>query len=156
MSDDDDASERQFRNESLVNKIVESLLQPVGEIYRQSLTGLWLGNGGASIAVLSFIGASWKNGNFPRQALWPLTFFVVGLISMGIGTVVYLFTEGRLIRSVEPATDLLRIPSASVKRPTEKAGLTFKDWRTRMAILSAGLFVVGCIVGLAQLWMANP
>jgi len=154
MSNEDESSERQWREQQLVDGVVRSRLRPAEAIYQQALTSLWLGNGAAAGAALAFIGASWKDGRFPHQLLWPLTCFVLGLISMGIGTGIYLFTEGRIVHSMERATSFLSLPAGRAKSPTEKVGLSFKDWRTRMSILSAGFFVLGCATGLVELWVS--
>jgi hypothetical protein len=156
VSDDDDSSERQLRDQELVSKFVQSRLKPTETIYQQAITSLWLGNGAAAGAALTFIGATWKDGRFPHQLLWPLTFFVLGLISMGIGTLAYLANERTVVRQMERANSWLEFHAGGAKSPTEKAGLTFKDWRTRMAIVSGGLFVLGCLIGLSELWFATP
>ena len=155
MNNEDEAAEHQLRNEALISNHVKSLLRPAKRAYRQSLTSLWLGNGGASLAVLSFIAATWKDGAFLHQLLWPLTCFVVGLISMGVGTGLYLLTIRRVGRLSERATRPQDLRGEAIKSPTEKAGLTFNDWRTRMAILSTGFFVLGCAIGLVELWASH-
>jgi hypothetical protein len=156
MSDEEDeASARQLREEAFVARYVKGLLEPAGRDYRQILTSLWLGNGTASLAVLSFIGATWQDGKFPPQLMWPLTCFVLGLISMGVGTGIFLWTEGRKVRAVERATSFRELPSGQAQSPSERAGLTLRNVRTKAALLSAALFVLGCIIGLSELWSAN-
>jgi len=154
MSDEDEASEQQWRDQQLVDRLVQARLNPAEVIYHQALTSLWLGNGAAAGAALTFIGATWKDGRFPHQLLWPLTCFVLGLISMGVGTLAYLATERTVVRKMERANRWSQLPAGETKSPTEKAGLTFRDWRTKMAILSAGLFVLGCVIGLIELWLS--
>ncbi len=155
MTEEDESAERQLSGEAFVLTHVRHLLRPAKRAYRQMLTSLWLGNGGASLAVLSFIGVAWKDGKFPHQLLWPLTCFVLGLGSMGVGTGCYLLTIARAGRLSERAQDPLSFPMGSICGPTAKAGLTFKDWRTGSAILAAGFFVFGCSIGLVELWVSN-
>jgi hypothetical protein len=156
MSEEDDDPDRQERDEALVATFVKARLRVPKKAYRQSLTTLWLGNGTAALAVLSFVGASLdKGGHFSNRLLWPLTFFVLGLISMGIGTGIYLFNERQVIYRMEEATSVWRLDTGSGQRPSEKAGLTLKDPRTIAALFSAVFFVVGCVCGLGELWMSN-
>jgi hypothetical protein len=154
-SGNDETSERRLRDQELVSEFVQDRLGPAQAIYQQSLTSLWLGNGAAAGTVLTFVGATWKDGRFPHQLLLPLTSFVLGLISMGVGTLVYLATERSVVSQMERSDSWLAFHVSDAKSPTEKAGLTFKDWRTRMAILSVGLFVLGCVTGLVELWQAG-
>jgi hypothetical protein len=155
MSEEDEASEHQQQEDAFVGRGIKRRLQPAERDYRQILSSLWLVNGAASLAVLSFIGAAWRNGKFPHQLLWPLTCFVLGLISMGAGTGRYLWTEGRIVRRMERATSVKKLPVGQSKSPREMAGLTFRDIRTKAALLSAVLFVLGCIIGLSELWASN-
>jgi hypothetical protein len=155
MADDDQDSDRQWRDQTALSAYIFSRLKPVELAYQQSIVSLWLGNGTASIAVLSFIGATWHDGHFPKELLWPLTCFVSGLIVMGIGTGTHLFVEGKFIRLIENRSSILDTPAGSAKSPAQKAGLTFRDWRTVMAIPAAVLFALGCTIGLFELWSAS-
>lgn len=49
------------------------------------------------------------------------------------------------------ATSVLDLRAADIQSPAVRVGLTFDDWRTRMAGLSAIFFLSGCIVGLLLL-----
>lgn len=155
MSIEDELSERQARDEAAVSRLVWARLNGVERLYRQGLTSLWLGNGAAAVAVLSFIVSASRDGKFPGWLLWPLTCFVLGLVAMGLGTIIYLWSEGLAIRSMEEARSLLGIKTGQAKRPTESAGLSLRDVRTVMGIISAVLFVAGCTIGLIDLWVSN-
>lgn len=155
MSDEDEASERQYEEQALVDEFVKGRLEGAERAYSQGLTSLWLGNGAAALAVLGLIGATWREGKFPHQVLCPLSCFVLGLVSLGIGTGLYLWTEGAIVNSMETATSWRQFPAFKSKSPTARAGLTLKDPRTIAAMLSAVLFVAGCVVGLLQLWASN-
>jgi len=93
--------------------------------------------------------------SFPHKLLWPLTCFVLGLIAMGIGTGMYLITESRTLHSMERSTSILDFKVGTSKSPTQHAGLTWQDWRTKMAIPAAALFVLGCFLGLIDLWESS-
>lgn len=155
MSDEDNASEHQRRDEGLVEQHVRRRLEPAEQAYRQSLTSLWIGNGAASLAALSFIGAASRDGKFSHPLLWPLTCFVLGLISMGVGTGLYLLKEGSVIHQMERAASVWGFAAGQAKSPSEKAGLALTDPRTCAAVLSAAFFVSGCFIGLVELWTAN-
>jgi hypothetical protein len=154
MSDDDEVSEQQAQEQEFASKIVHDRLKQVEAIYQNALTSMWLANGAAASASLAFIGGTWKTGMFPRQLLIPLSSFVVGLIFMGIGTFCHLFVEQRKLSKMERAHSWLDLPVGLSKTPTARAGLTFSDWRTAMAMLSALCFVFGCVFGLIEFWYA--
>lgn len=154
-SDEEEASDSQGRAEALVAEHVKGRLKSAELDYRQALTSLWVGNGAASLAVLSFVGAVWRDGKFPHQLLWPLSSFVLGLISMGVGTGMYLWGEGRSTRFMERQSSPLWFRINDIKNPSEKIGFTIKDPRTKAALLSAGMFVLGCVIGLVELWTIN-
>jgi hypothetical protein len=152
MIEQEDQSERQLRDfEHVQSEFVGPRLQRAERIYNHALTSLWLGNAGAAIASLSFIGAAWHDGKFPHALMWPLSFFVVGLVAMGVGAFAALLVEGRILHKMEGANSILDLPVGSAKRPTEHAGLTYKDWRTKTAIIGAMCFVLGCLTGLGLL-----
>ncbi len=119
--------------------------------YNQAMNSLWLGNAGAALATLSFIGAAWKDGTFPRILLAPLAFFLAGLISMGIGTLLALMR----VRAVIERNQLAELPwdfiVGDAQSPAERVGLSGRDARTIMALFSGGFFVAGCLVGFILL-----
>jgi hypothetical protein len=84
------------------------------------------GDSTCSDHALAFVGATWKEGKFPRQLLMPLSCFVLGLISMGLGTVLYLLGEGRVLQSMEGTNRVWDLPAGPAVRPTKKARLSFK------------------------------
>jgi hypothetical protein len=125
-------------------------LERAERAYTQAITSLWLGNAGAAIATLSFIGVVSKNGEFHRSLLVPLGFFVLGLISMGLGAAWFLVREARIIRRMEGMTSMDEILSLSmndIHSEAELAGLSF-DSRTWASVVAAGAFILGIIAGL--------
>jgi hypothetical protein len=155
MSDDQDDAETEFeRWNQVYEEYVRPRLERAEKAYNQALASLWLGNGAAALAALSAIGASWRQGQqFPSLLLWPLWFFVLGLVSMGVGAFVALVREARSVHSMlgANATSVLDLRVGDIQSPAVRVGLTFDDWRTRMAGLSAFFFLSGCIVGLLLL-----
>lgn len=87
--DEDEVDEIRERELLQVFNAVKKQIDEVRPAYSHALTSLWLGNAGAALAVLSFIGASLKDGKFSHALLAPLLFFVLGLASMGIGTALF-------------------------------------------------------------------
>jgi hypothetical protein len=102
-------------------RAIERQIDEIRPAYAQALTSLWLGNAGASLAVLSFIGASWRDGRFPHFLLIPLACFVLGLVSMGIGTALWLWGARESIRDTEDAESILDRRAFRAMRPSERA-----------------------------------
>ena len=73
---------------------------------------------------------------------------------MGIGTAVSLFQEGKVLNHMQKALGVWDFKLNQIKTTTEQIGLAW-DWRTGMALVSAALFCVGCLVGLFDLWISN-
>jgi hypothetical protein len=152
---DDEASGRQLENQIHVENFVRTRLKRATQKYDLALTSLWVGNGAGSLAVLSFIGATWENSHFPSKLLCPLGIFVFGLMTMGLGTLVTLILEARIIREMENANSILELKVGLAKRQSENAGLTFNSFGNIMAAISGLCFVLGCIVGLFLLYYSN-
>jgi hypothetical protein len=130
--------ERELSQLERVQKFVRPRLERAERAYSQALTSLWLGNAGAALATLSFIGAAWQKGTFHRSLLVPLFSFVLGLILMGLGSTISLVKEARIIKRMERARSWLEFRVGDVKSSTEQAGLVL-DWRTWTAILAASI-----------------
>jgi len=143
--------DQQVRDFQRVQGLLKPRLEQAKRAYGQAITSLWIGNAGAAIATLSFIGASEHGGSFPHALLIPLTLFVAGLIFMGVGTIAVLVYERNRIRNMEEAESILDMKMDFILRPSEDAGLTLKDWRTRMACAAALCFILGCVTGLLEL-----
>ncbi len=127
-------------------------LQPA---YRQALNGIWIANGGASLATLSFTATTIHElRSHMGLLLCAIVCFVLGLVSMAIGTVWWLIKERRWLAYMdkhEPPFSVLDVPAGLAKSPTERAGLSLKDPRTTAAVISGTLFVIGCGTGLIAL-----
>jgi hypothetical protein len=145
--EEDRAREFEERDAERAQAFVHSRTELAEKIYSQALNSLWLGNAGAALATLSFIGAAWKEHGFPRVFLWPLGFFMLGVISMGIGTLAALMRERGAIERNQKAQSLLDIYTQDFQLPLDRVGLSRGDWRLRLAFFSGGCFVAGCAVG---------
>jgi len=151
VSDQRDQEEARYEEYiRLFHRVILPRIKRAEKAYAQALTSLWIGNGAAALATLSFLGASSHQGQASRQLLWPLWFFVLGLVSMGIGTFASIVREARSARSMlkANASSILDVKAGDLRGPIETAGLTFDDWRTRMACLAALFFIGGCAAGL--------
>ncbi len=160
MGADMDPNEEQRAEEQLMaQKEVYEFVQPSRDravkVYEQAITSLWVGNASATLATLSFIGATWSNGEFPRALLWPLVIFLAGVVAMAIGSIVAMISAQARIERMALANSILDFMVKDIQSPWEEIGLTFSDWRTRMAILSGALFVIGCVVGFVQLILSQ-
>lgn len=147
MSDDRDFSDEREEAHERAARALDKI-QPA---YAQVLATLWVANGGATLAALSFIGAVYKPPEFSRALLLPLWCFVLALISMGIGTGCWLVRARKAIRAREDSLSILDLSPDLIMRPSEAAGLTLRDPRTVSAVVSAALFVLGCAAGLIEL-----
>ena len=149
--DDEYLTEKQFENFERARRFSQPYIDRAGKIYAQSLSGLWLGNAGAAIAMLGLIGGIAKDRpDIVQRLLWPLSLFVLGLIALGIGAGASLIQQGALARRMEEIDSILNVRMQDIKRPTEMAGLSFRDWRTITGCLAAILFVAGCLLGLTS------
>lgn len=152
---EDEQHKRNLADIDNVRKHYRPRIDQAERYYSQALTSLWLGNGGAALATLSFVGGLLQKGcSSNLTLLTPLWLFVLGLISMGAGSAISLVQESRELDRMQRATSLLDFKVADIKSSTEQAGLTL-DFRTGMALLSALLFVSGCIAGLIALSNSN-
>lgn len=130
---------------------VQSRLEVADKLFSQAINGLFLGNAGAALATLSFVGATWKDGTFPQALLGPLALFVLGVVSMGVGAGLALVRERGVIVRNQTAKSFLDIFTRDFQSPLERVGLAPGDWRLIMALCSGGFFVAGCIVGFVLL-----
>src|SRR5712691_4937127 len=118
MSDAEDrVRDFEERDTERAQAFVEARVELAGKVYSQAINSLWLGNSGAALATLSFVGATWKDGRFPKALLWPLGLFILGVISMGIGTLLALLRERGVIARNQEAKSLLDIFSRDFQSP---------------------------------------
>ncbi len=106
----------------LMDSFLNPRLQRAERAYGQALRSLWLGNAGAALATLSFIGATWDNGVFPEILLWPLAFFVAGIIPMGVGAVWVLIKEKGTIERIQSVNDPVDLRMSDIESPAESVG----------------------------------
>lgn len=154
MTDDKESEFHEPFGGRAVDWMLRERMGRATRLYRQALNHLWLGNAGAAIATLGFLGGTWRQAAPEKTLLWPLGFFVLGLICMGLGSLVALVREGRSISDLQDADSILDIKVRSIESPRESVGLDLGNWQSRLAILSGVLFVVGCVVGFFLLVVA--
>ncbi len=157
MNDDDDDyddNERQLRNLEQASAVVSHRIERVDPIFNHAINTLWAGNGTASLAVLGAISATSKNGVIDKRTLLPLALFLAGLICMCVGSLVTLLRESAAIKRMQAVSTMLDFQGRDVQSPVERAGLTFRNWRTLMALFAGGFFIAGCIVGFGLLLFA--
>ena len=152
--DEEQHAEAEWEAQQEVYKWLQPLLDRTAKVYNHAITSLWVGNAGATLATLSFIGVTWSNGAFHKPLLLPLGIFLAGVVAMAIGSLVALVSACAQIKRMSRARSILGFRVGDVKSPTEKIGLTFSDWRTRMAMLSGAMFIMGCVVGIVQLLLS--
>lgn len=152
--EDKEQHERNLSGLEKVRAYVRPRIERAERAYNQILTSLWLGNAGAALATLTFIGSASQKGAFPRSLLVPLWFFVLGLISMGIGSGISLMKEAIALNHLQKATSFMDMRVDYITSSTEQAGLIL-DWRTAMAVISSACFVLGCVAGLIGISFSN-
>jgi hypothetical protein len=97
-----------------------------------------------------------RNFDVSSGKLAPLGFFILGVISMGVGTLVALMRERGVIERNQKAQSLLDIFTQDFQSPLQRVGLSRGDWRMRLAFCSGAFFVTGCFVGFILLaWRAG-
>jgi hypothetical protein len=132
-------------------------LEDAKSSYNQIINRLWAGNGSGTAAAVTAIGISIKDGHAPHViSMLPLIFFVAGLIFLGIGTLVALVAETKIIREMESAQSILDLKANHFVRPSEQAGLTLSNWQTKMALGAAAAMMLGLISGVGILLGALP
>jgi hypothetical protein len=145
--------EEQQRSVALVRKLLNPRLERAELAYGQAVRSLWLGNAGAALATLSFIGAAWKGAPSLRILLVPFGFFVFGLIAMGIGEVASIWKDARVIRRNQDAQHFLDMIAGDSMSPLDHIGFNYS--RTVAAIVSGISFLLGLMSGFAVLCIAT-
>jgi hypothetical protein len=152
--ENDESAETRFREYQRSVEAIDRTVANLQPAYIQALNSIWIANAGASLATLSFIGATFHKSGPRLILLSTLGCFVLGLISMGAGILGWLIKERRWLAYIvkhEPPLATLDVPANLAKSPTEQAGLRLKDPRTTSALISGALFVFGCVTGLFAL-----
>ena len=156
-SDEDYISEKQLEDFERALQFSRPYIDRAERAHAFALNGLWIGNAGAAITMLGLIGGLAKDKpELVQRLLLPLSLFVLGVIVMGIGAGVSLVQQGLLARRLEGIDSIMKIRMGDIKRPTEAAGLSLRDWRTISGCIAAAAFVAGCILGLLALAQATP
>jgi hypothetical protein len=155
MMDDDDRNEfesSQYREFERVQEFLTPRLDRAERLYTQAVNGLWLSNAGGALATLTFVGATWQSGACYRHWLMvPLCFFLFGLLSMGLGTGIFLVSESRIIKRMESIRSINKLRLDEITSQSEEIGLLW-NWRNYAAIVSAGTLILGILAGVVILF----
>jgi hypothetical protein len=138
-----------------VQQHLEDRLKYALESHNKILNRLWIGNGGGAAVVVTAL--------HPQEHLvylFPLGFFVLGVVFLGVGAFEELRWVHAELKSIEEAAAkqreageaeairgsgryryLLHIPMKFFLAPSEQAWLTWTDWG------AMGTFVMGVIAG---------
>src|SRR5579872_3371870 len=92
-----DDADRHYAEIERVGRFIKPRIERAERAYAAALTSIWVGNAGAALATLSFLGATWDKDRSLRVLFWPLGLFVFGLIAMGAGTLYTVISDGRAI-----------------------------------------------------------
>jgi hypothetical protein len=152
--DNGDSADAQILEQEQLQEFLQPRLDRAAQAYNQALKSLWLGNAGAALAMMSFIGAIGRGNPISHTFFLPLGFFIIGLISMGVGELTTLVSEGSAIRRIQRATSIIEISFRDVETPAEQIGLHFSA-RTLWALASGSCFIVGAIIGFFSLYFAS-
>lgn len=139
--------EAEWKEKERVYRSLEPILERTAKVYEHGITSLWVGNASASLAILSFMGSNWDNAALRLRLFVPLTIFLLGVITMAIGSLLTLFSAYRTIESMQDAKSVLDFLIKDIREPTETIGLTFSDARTWMALVAGVWFIGGCLAG---------
>ena len=129
------------------NEFVRPRLDDAKSIYTSTVNAIWIANGSGTVASLAFIGATWTEGKFYQPVLFPFAMFSIGSIVMGLGAFITLIIEAGAIRRLSKIDHVAKMNMDDYKDPWSQAGLSFSEWRTRTALTSAALFIIGLVSG---------
>ena len=76
-----DVDERQIDGQIGGDQRIGRLVRSAQERLEKALTRLWLGNAGGAVVTVGYLGASHGSNH---AALYPLAFFLLGLIFLGV------------------------------------------------------------------------
>ncbi|MGQ0664207.1 MAG: hypothetical protein ACT4P2_11610 [Pseudomonadota bacterium] len=149
--EESDRADRQLRELEQVAEFLKPILERTVKVYDHAITSLWVGNAGAALATLAFIGTTWGKGPPVKPMLWSLGFFLVGVLAMATGSIIALISAHIRIRHMQGANSPWHFRVGDIKSPLKELALVPSDARTIMAIISAATFLVGCGLGFYML-----
>lgn len=144
-SGNDELGERQLREQRALDQSIARRAKVARRQYEKILARLWLGNAGGAVVTVSYFGAAGAARNLTPKAIY---FFLIGLLILGLGTLLDLVREWMVIYANQRATHSLGLKAGYGKSPVERAGFSTS---AILAGFAALCFVGGCIVGLVEL-----
>jgi hypothetical protein len=143
--------ERELQKLEQAEAFLRPSIEAADKLFSQAINCLLLGNSGGALATLGFLGAIARDGTFPRVLLYPLFFFVLGLVSMGVGILVALWRKRGVIVRNQTAREVLDFAPRDIGSPLESIGLAAGDRRMILALFSGCCFLAGCLIGFGIL-----
>jgi hypothetical protein len=117
--------------------------------YDQILNRLWAGNSAGALAAIGALGARVNS----KEILIAFCVFLVGLISLGVGSFASLLSQVRILRDWENAQGILEVKASNIMKPSEEAGFRF-GFQNVTAIIALLMFLAGMICGLVVAYNA--
>jgi hypothetical protein len=104
---------------------------------------LWAGNGAGVIASTTLL---LQESHGDKAWFWSPFLFLLGLVCLGVGSVLGLIYRRRLMDRLEKQDDMLGTLVSDIHGLSDRAGLTLRNPYTSSAVISAALFISGVIV----------
>jgi hypothetical protein len=133
------------RDERTANRLLFKRARSTRRLYEKAVTRLWVGNAGGAVVTISYLAAT---SNVKSLSLWPIYFFMVGLLLLVVEQIWHLGHEWKTIKDNQSAGSLLEFRTNYFKYPLEAANLT---WNVIMSLLATICFVLGCIAGVWEI-----
>jgi len=148
----DDEIDRQESELKFAHDFLQPRVDRLQKSYAQAINRLWLGNAGAALATLSFIGASGTQNSSVRAAmLVPLACFACGLLTLGIGELIGLIRDAKAVGRNQYAQSVGDMYIDDAESPLEKSGASLNR-KTLLQASAAIFFAVGLISGFLLLF----
>ena len=147
MTMDQDTDHDEPFGEAPVRRMLESRRGAAVARYEVIVNRLWAGCGGGLIASVTAT----------RHPADPFFWFSagsfgLGVLLLGIGALMTLLRDRRVIRHLEEIDGILQMRAGLAERPSTEIGLSLSHPQTWTAIAAAGLFVLGIVSLGVLIW----
>jgi len=137
-----------------VDEFIQPHLERLQKNYAATVNRLWLGNAGAALATLSFLGVTWQANYLRFKFLWPFSFFIFGLILLGVSEFVALIKDASAVYRNQGASSIWDVIIGDAESPLEQLVLSI-GIRSMLQLASAVSFIAGLISGLLVFVLAS-
>ena len=144
--------EAQRRNRRYVWRAPSALSVEAGRLNEIIFLGLLVLNGGGLLTEFIIVGRMTRQGMFVIPSMFPLVLFMVGFFATCIGAVAPLAIGSREIQQKENANSSQGLNLGAGSNCRQVISLAFSDVRSCGALIGTVLFVLGSLVGLAELY----